>query len=352
MKHLTPYFTWACVLLCLHAHAVRAQDAPAKLTVGVADQPPLVIAAEDNVYDGLAVQLWEAVAERADVLYDFRQVKRSEAAGLLKRGELDVFLTATPATGSTDTTSHSPIYFSSNLAVASQNSSKLMGVARGLLSMTFLKIILALSGLLLVIGVFMWLAERKKNEDQFGGTTAEGIGDGFWWAGVTLTTIGYGDKAPITLPGRVIAMLWMLIGLAVSASLTAAMVSLADSSGTSLQLPGDLKDARNVIVEGHGLIPFLERQGVDYVEVPNLQTGFRRVSNDSADHLVANEMELTYLANERSSSLNVQSSRIEPNYYAISFRQNLPQAAALSEAVRATTTSVAWPKWLEEYVPR
>ena len=51
---------------------------------------------------------------------------------------------------------------------------------------------------------------------------------------MTLTTIGYGDKSPKTLLGRVVAMLWMLTGLAVSAALTAAVVTLAQpgDSGT------------------------------------------------------------------------------------------------------------------------
>ncbi|WP_367182700.1 ion channel [uncultured Christiangramia sp.] len=34
----------------------------------------------------------------------------------------------------------------------------------------------------------------------------EDIGSGFWWAGVTMITIVYGDKAPVTFWGRAIAL--------------------------------------------------------------------------------------------------------------------------------------------------
>ena len=37
--------------------------------------------------------------------------------------------------------------------------------------------------------------------------------DGLWFSAVTVTTVGYGDKAPITGFGRLIDSFWMIFGL-------------------------------------------------------------------------------------------------------------------------------------------
>lgn len=37
--------------------------------------------------------------------------------------------------------------------------------------------------------------------------------DSIWWAMVTITTVGYGDIAPVTTGGRVVSMLLMMLGI-------------------------------------------------------------------------------------------------------------------------------------------
>jgi len=50
--------------------------------------------------------------------------------------------------------------------------------------------------------------------------------DAIWWAYVTITTVGYGDKFPVTTVGRIIAALLMTTGVGLFGTFTAFVSSL------------------------------------------------------------------------------------------------------------------------------
>jgi voltage-gated potassium channel len=50
--------------------------------------------------------------------------------------------------------------------------------------------------------------------------------DGIWWAVVTMATVGYGDKYPVSLGGRVVGLLLICSGVGLMSLLTATIASL------------------------------------------------------------------------------------------------------------------------------
>jgi voltage-gated potassium channel len=52
------------------------------------------------------------------------------------------------------------------------------------------------------------------------------IFDGFWWTVVTVTSVGYGDKVPVTALGKVFAIALMLIGVVVTSILSGTIASI------------------------------------------------------------------------------------------------------------------------------
>lgn len=51
------------------------------------------------------------------------------------------------------------------------------------------------------------------------------FGDGFWWAITTVTTVGYGDRFPVSTEGRFIAFFLMLLGISLLGVLTATVAA-------------------------------------------------------------------------------------------------------------------------------
>lgn len=66
-------------------------------------------------------------------------------------------------------------------------------------------------------GVFIFEADANKSIGSFG--------DALWWAVVTATTVGYGDVSPVTLEGRLIAVVLMITGIGVIGIFTATVAT-------------------------------------------------------------------------------------------------------------------------------
>lgn len=49
--------------------------------------------------------------------------------------------------------------------------------------------------------------------------------DAIWWSYVTITTVGYGDKFPITTEGRIIGAILMTTGVGIFGTFTALVSS-------------------------------------------------------------------------------------------------------------------------------
>ena len=78
--------------------------------------------------------------------------------------------------------------------------------------------------LVIIFAHIVYFVERKTNP-QFPKHYLDGIDDAMWWSIVSVTTVGYGDIVPITGLGRIVAVIWMLIGIVMFSILAGIMSS-------------------------------------------------------------------------------------------------------------------------------
>ena len=80
-----------------------------------------------------------------------------------------------------------------------------------------------ISGVVLLIYVSsLAILDTERNH---AGATITSFGKAVWWAITTVTTIGYGDLYPMTVTGRVIAVLLMIGGITLIGVVTASLAS-------------------------------------------------------------------------------------------------------------------------------
>jgi voltage-gated potassium channel len=83
------------------------------------------------------------------------------------------------------------------------------------------RVLLAAIGTL-VLGAWMVLLF----EENAKGSNIHSYPDALWWAIVTVTTVGYGDRYPVTEGGRIVAAVLMLVGIGLIGVLTATVASV------------------------------------------------------------------------------------------------------------------------------
>ena len=85
--------------------------------------------------------------------------------------------------------------------------------------------------------------------EQSGGGQIGDWGTALWWALATITTVGYGDVVPVTLVGRVIGSLLMIVGIGVFGVLTANVAAwfIESDDQTQQDILDELKSLRSEV---------------------------------------------------------------------------------------------------------
>lgn len=324
------------------------------LIIGVTAAPPFVIP-DDEGYSGLSIDLWQETAAEHNWAYRFEAYELEALLEAVSTGQVDVAIGAITATAEREERmdfAHPVTSAGLGIAVRNTRSSGWLAVAGALFSSSFLKGIGTLSALLLLVGFLVWLAERKQNPEQFGGSRAQGIFSGFWWAMVTMTTVGYGDVAPRSVPGRVLGLVWMLTALLVvsffTASITAALT--VGQLSNRIENVDDLAGMRVGSVAASTSDSWLTRNNIRYASSNNLDAALQQLAADTVDAVVFDAPLLRWTINRNfGSTLTVLPIRLERQDYAFALPTGSPLREGIDTSLLQRINSPEWNTRLVEY---
>lgn len=318
---------WIClfgILWLLGSTMVSGQSseeprAPEKLRVGVRLSDPIAMQIGDQL-DGIAVELWREIIQGEGQPYELFAIDSRDPIEVLVAGEADVVLGVRPAAKRVGQVRYTQPFITPSLAYATIGSTPSMWkYAKAFFTTRLAWATLSVSAVLLAVGALCWLAERRGNPEQFRSAPRQGLWDGFYWAGVTMTTIGYGDKVPMTTLGKIVALLWMLAAIGVSSVLTASVVSVVDqvrSEGAIENFPADLEGQRVLVVEDSAAAAFLAEYQIEHEVVETVSAALERLTSDRADVVVDSEIGLRSRGNDLKSA-QIVSTHLRPQGYAI-----------------------------------
>jgi len=85
--------------------------------------------------------------------------------------------------------------------------------------------VLVMAGASVVLFLYVISLTELRVERHAHGATIVSFGDAVWWACVTMSTVGYGDFYPVTILGRILAVVLMIGGIAIVGIASATIVS-------------------------------------------------------------------------------------------------------------------------------
>jgi polar amino acid transport system substrate-binding protein len=318
------------------------------LVVGTKEAPPFAFKRPDGTWTGISIELWRAIATELGYQYEWKESDLADLIDGVEAGRLDAAVAALTITPDREAALDFTFPFHvSGLAIAvrGQQGTAWLAVLDKLRSVAFLKVVLTLASLLFVVATLVWLFERRANPEQFGGSAAHGVGAGFWWSAVTMTTVGYGDKAPRTVGGRIVAIIWMFTALIVISSFTAAItttLTLGTLQG-SIHGPDDLTRTRVGSVPGSTSASYLDWRQVPFASYETPDAALAALAAGEVDAVVYDAPILRYEVRQRyGDRLTVLPNVFERQYYGIA----LPTGSRLREPInQVLLRRIAMPEW-------
>jgi ABC-type amino acid transport substrate-binding protein len=339
-------------------HGLFASSLPEqeKLRVGAVYSPPYLFQEGGNL-TGVCIDLWKLVSDTLNlnnevVFYTNHDSLLSD----LGTGKIDISIC--PYTATTERLLNFRLtipFYISNMGIVSraENQRPVFQLFEHIFSWKIIRWLVIVLVIVSVFAFFLWLAERRENSLQFH-PGPKGVLDGVWWAFVTMTTVGYGDKIPKTSMGKILAITWMFfaIGLFFVASGVVSSELTLNKLQSRVQNSSDLTHCRVGGVSHSGYAEMLSRQGINLTLYKTPEEAFSALAADSIDAFVYDLALLNYVVdrNNKAKNLVVIPSGLNLQYFSfLAAKDNLALIDRINPALLSAIDDDLWEEILSRY---
>lgn len=293
------------------------------LKVGTKEIVPFVSLEDENKPYGYSVEFWERVA--GDLGLKTEWVRYDSVADMLEgleAGQVDTAIAGISITAKRESEGFDfsyPYYRSGlQLMVRSPKASPIRSAVGRLFNWDLWRPLLLVMATSAGVGAVIWRLEHRDNE-AFSSDPVSGIGQGLWFAIVTLGTFGYGDVTPNKLPGRIIACLWMGASFFIVADFIASLtVNQLEESTLSFE---DLRGESVGVMDGTTAEEYVRAQPVKLIEFESFEEMIAALDSAEVEAVVHDYPTLKYVENNQPKQFELVGDRLTHENYGIAFRE-------------------------------
>ena len=291
------------LVLCLVSWpGLTADAAPAPATtlrVGVSETAPFAMKTAVGSWEGIGVDLWRAIAQRLGLTYEFVELPEPDLLPWLKSGKLDVvaggFVITPEKEGAIE---FGQVYYTADRAIGALRRPDRPAIGQVLelfLSWQILRVFVPVLVVLFLVGLLIYFIERSRDPGMYGGSRSRSLLYATFWS--TAMATGVGADTPRSNLGRVVAIMWVLVGVSLTSLFTAAItrVLTADLLSREDPSPRNLPHSRVAVLAGSGH-EALRDLGVRLWAFSSPQEAIGAVVQGEMDFCVLSEPVLKYYA--------------------------------------------------------
>ena len=325
-----------------------------KVIIGIKLAPPFVERSNMGSFRGLSIDSWDLVNNALGWDYEYKLYDSLPALmDAVKSKEVDFSINPITVTEERfKEYNFTQPYFISNTVMARKSESAIWNVLVNLWSWQFISAVGVLVSIIFIFGFLIWFFERKKNKEQFGGKW-KGIGQGFWWSAVTMTTVGYGDKAPQTTMGRFVGIIWMFFAVITISSLTAGIASslTVQNLNDEITSVNDLVKFKVETVGNSSSESYLESYHINYKSVPSVKEGLEHLKNGTSQIFVYDEPLVYYEIDKLGLKKDIQIMPyiLRKDYFSYCFSKDSKLEEQINPILISSLKTLDWMSIIKKY---
>jgi polar amino acid transport system substrate-binding protein len=297
---------------------------------------------ENGKIVGFSIDLWEAVTKEVGLEYQLENLSGvPQLLDALSTKKADVAVAALSITAERYAMmDFSQPFYESGLQImvagGSNNGNSTASLINAFFNWTAFKVVAVLMLVMLAISHVVWWFERKHNAEMYPEHYGTGIWESFWWTISILFVGGCESKGPMGIPGRIIAIAWMLASIVLISFFTASITTemTVNSLTGEINGPADLPGRKVATIAGSTAEKWLNANKSVVSAFPDIKAAIAALNGGQVKAVVYDAPILKYfLVKNPSTRLQLVGQTFEKQFYGFGLQQESPLRRPINRAL-------------------